>query len=292
MRDELGVASERIYALEDELVAGQGRMDHAQSTIRQLRLELGRYVHALASLPKGPPSREDSHDVNDTDSASDEGSIDTLVMDPDEHSQHALPSVVKDVDSPSSADQEQRFSPNPASPSMRALEVRLEAMTLKYEAAEAARICSEDVEEILRTKLHAFSGVNLCPDTPLLLSPTHISSESDESADSPSDSEEWYSLPTIPEEDEPSTPPTLERVAPPRIQTCSLIVAKSAAPVITRGNNVQDSAATAAESPLLPSPTLSDIWFSNVRTSLALSETGSSVLDWELPSPECDSESS
>jgi chromosome segregation ATPase len=291
LRDEFGVASERIYALEDELVAGQGRMDHAQSTIRQLRLELARFVHALARLPNGPLTREDSHDVNDTDTASDEGSIDTLVMDPDEHSQHRLPSVVKDVDSPLSANQDQQFSPNLASPSMRALEVRLEAMTLKYEAAEAARICSEDVEDILRAKLQAFSGVNLCPDTPLLMSPTHISSE-DESADSPSDSEEWYSLPTIPEEDEPSTPPTLERVAPPRIQTCSLIVTKNAAPVTTRGNNVHDSAATAAESPLLPSPTLSDIWFSNVRTSLALAETGSSVLDWELPSPEFDSESS
>jgi chromosome segregation ATPase len=257
LREELGVASERVYALEDELVAAQGRLDSAESTIRQLRHDLEGYV-TLARLPR---IQDDIHDVNDTDSASDEG---TLVMDPDEPSQLQLPSRVKDVDSP-------------ASPSARDLEVRLEEMTLKYEAAEAARICGEDVEDMLRAKLQALSGDNLCPSTQICTIPSPIKSDPDVHADSPS--EEWHILHTIPEEDEQSPSPTPERVAPPRIQTCFSIMAKRAVPVT-------------AESPLLPSPTLSDIWFSDMRVSLALVETGSSVLDWDLPSPGGDSDSS
>ena len=285
LREELGVTSERVYALEDELVAAQGRLDNAESMIRQLRHEVERHVQTLARIPNSPRIRDDIHDVNDTDSASDEGSIDTLVMDPDEHSQlHAL-SDIKDVDSPSSASQDDKqFSHNIAPTSLRDLEARLGAMTLKYEAAEAARICGEDVEDMLRAKLQAISRVNLCPEkqfsssTPF--SPTK-SDGSDARPDSPS--EEWHSLPTIPEEDERSTSPTPQRVALPRIQTSSIIAAKNA---------VSESIPVTAESPFLPSPTLSDIWFSNVRVSLALVEEESSVLDWDLPSPGVDSDSS
>jgi hypothetical protein len=150
-------------------------------------------------------------------------------------------------------------------------------MTLKYEAAEAARICGEDVEDMLRAKLHALSRDNLYPNTQLSAAPSPIESDPDVRADSPS--EEWHSLPTIPEEDERSPSPMPERVAPPRIQTCFSFAAKKAVPVLVT-----------AESPLLPSPTLSDIWFSDMRVSLALVETGSSVLDWDLPSPEGDSD--
>ena len=277
LREELGVASERVYALEDELVAAQGRLDNAKSTIRQLRHEV---EETLARIPNN--LKDDIHDVNDTDSASDEGSIDTLVMDPDDHSHLLPPSKVKDVDSPSSANQDKQFTHDIAPTSVRDLEARLEAMTLKFEAAEAARICGEDVEDILRTKLQALSRVNLCPEKQFSSSMaffTPIKSDPDVRPDSPS--EEWHGLPTIPEEDERSASPTPQRVALPRIQTSSIIVAK----------NAMSTPAT-AESPLLPSPTLSDIWFSDIRVSLALVDEESSVLDWDLPSPGVDSDSS
>ncbi len=149
-------------------------------------------------------------------------------------------------------------------------------MTLKYEAAEAARICGEDVEDVLRAKLQALSRDNLCPEKQFssALSPTK--------SDPDSPSEEWHSLPTIPEEDERSTSPIAERIAPPRIQTSSIIAVKNAVTTVP----------VTTESPLLPSPTLSGIWFSDLRVSLALVEKESSVLDWDLPSPGVDSDSS
>ncbi|KAF8498746.1 hypothetical protein F5888DRAFT_1691563 [Russula emetica] len=279
LREELGVASERVYALEDELVAAQGRLDNAESTIRQLRHEVERYVQ-MARIPNSPRIQDGIHDVNDTDSASDEGSIDTLVMDPDELSQlHTLPKI-KDVDSPSSTNQDKQFSLDIAPTSVRDLEARLEAMTLKYEAAEAARICGEDVEDMLRTKLQ-LSRVNLCPDKQFSSSTAFSPTKSDPDVRPDSPSEEWHSLPlsTIPEEDERSTSPTPQRFALPRIQTSLIIAAKNAV-----------SVPVTAESPLLPSPTLSDIWFSDIRVSLALVEEESSVLDWDLPSPGVDSD--
>lgn len=276
LREELGVVSERIYALEDELVAAHGRLDNEESTIRQLRHEVERYVQTLARIPNSPRIQDDIHDVNDTDSSSDDD--DTLVMDPDEL--HPL-SKIKDVDSPSSANQDKQFSHDLAPTSVRDLEARLEAMTLKYEAAEAARICGEDVEDILRTKLQALSRVNLCPEKQFSSTTAFSPTKSDPDVRPDSPSEEWHSLPTIPEEDERSTSPTPQRVALPRIQTSSIIATKNAV-----------SAPVTAESPLLPSPTLSDIWFSDIRVSLALVENESSVLDWDLPSPGVDSDSS
>jgi chromosome segregation ATPase len=287
LRDELGVVSERVHASEDELVASQGRLDIAESTIRQLRQELEQHNRTLARLRNDRANQDDTHDVNDTDSVSDEGSMDTLVMDPDD-SQLRSPYGAKDVDSPVSANQTDHVSRNLAPLSARALEARLEAMTLKYEAAEAARICGEDVEEMLRAKLQTLSK-----DTLLSITPAPTKLDPDEHADTPS--EEWHSLPTIPEEDEPNTSPTLEhRVAPPRIQTRSITAVKNTVRRSTRGESdcERELATATAESPLLPSPTLSDIWFSDIRVSLALIETGSSVMDWDLPSPGGDSDSS
>lgn len=285
LKDELGVALRKVYASEDELVAAGGALDSAEGTIRELRQELNRYSRILARLPL---IQDDIHDVNDADSASDEGSIDTLVMDPDEHSQLRPLSGVKDVDPPASANQDEHLSHNLAPISVRALEARLEEMTLKYQAAEAARICGEDVEDILRGKLQGFSGDKLCLDTHLS---AQTKSDRDELADSPEEEEEWHNLPPIPEEDEPNTSPLLERFAGPRIQTCSMITAKNVIPVAARFDNTDKLAAPCAESPLLSSPTLSDIWFSNIRVSLALAETGGSVLDWDLPSSGSDSDS-
>ena len=280
LREELGVASERAYALEDELVAAQGRLDSAEHTIRQLRHELEGYMERL---PNKPRIQDDIQDVNDTDSASDVGSMDTLVMDPDEQSQLQPHSSVKDVDSPAPAIHDEQLSQNDAPLSAHDLEVRLETMTLKYEAAEAARICGEDVEDMLRAKLKVLSNDNLRLNTQLSPSPSPIKSDPEMRADRPS--EEWHSLATIPEEDERSTSPVHKRVVRPRIQTSriptgSFIATKNAVTPIT------------AESPLLPSPTLSDIWFSDMRVSLALVETESSVLDWDLPSPGGDSDCS
>jgi len=291
LRDEVGVASERVYALEDELVAVQGRLDSAESTIRRLRLELERYAHTSARLPNYPPIKNGTQDVNDTDSVSDEGSTDTLVMDPDEHPQLRSPSSgVKDVDSPTSANQNEQFSNNLTPLSVRALEARLEAMTLKYKAAEAARICGEDVEDILRAKLQTLSKDDLCVDTRFPIAPPLTKTDFDEHADTPLG--EWHSLPTIPEEDEPNISPTLERVTLPRIQTSTLPATKKVARVPTRSDRTPEPASACAESPLLPSPTLSDIWFSDLRVSLALIETGSSVMGWDLPSPGGDSDGS
>ena len=290
LRDELGVASERAYALEDELVAAQGRLDSAESTIRRLRLELERCAHTPVRLPNYPPIKNSTHDVNDTDSVSDEGSTDTLVMDPDEHSQLRSPSGVKDVDSPTSANQNEQFPDNLVPLSVRALEARLEAMTLKYKAAEAARMCGEDVEDILRAKLQALSKDDLCLDAQFPTAPPPTETDFDEHADTPL--EEWYSLPTIPEEDEPNISPTIVRATLPRIQTSNIPAAKKAVRVLPRGHCAPEPATACAESPLLPSPTLSDIWFSDLRVSLALIETGGSVMEWDLPSPGGDSDSS
>ena len=292
LRDEVGVASERVYALEDELVSAQGRLDSAESTIRRLRLELERYAHTSARLPNYPPIKSGTQDVNDTDSVSDEGSTDTLVMDPDEHPQLRSPSGVKDVDSPTSANQNQQFSNNLTPLSVRALEARLEAMTLKYKAAEAARICGEDVEDRLRAKLQTLSKDNLpvCLDTRFPIAPPPTKTDFDEQADTPLG--EWHSLPTIPEEDEPNISPTLERATLPRIQTSTLPATKKVARVPTGGDWVPEPTSACAESPLLPSPTLSDIWLSDLRVSLALIETGSSVMGWDLPSPGGDSDCS
>ncbi|KAH9992773.1 hypothetical protein BJV74DRAFT_834364 [Russula compacta] len=253
LRDELGVTMGKVYALADD----------AEGTIRELRQELDRYTRTLTRLPDGPPIQDDILD----------GSIDTLVMDPDEQLRPL--SGVKDVDPPVSAHRDEQLSHNLA----------------PISAAEAARICGEDVEDILRGKLQGFSGKKLCLDTRLSTALAQTKSDRDELGDSPLEEVEWHSLPPIPEEDEPNTSPILERVAGPRIQTCSRITAKSAVPIATRCDNTDELAATSAESPLLSSPTLSDIWFSNIRVSLALAETRGSVLDWDLPSSGSDSDS-
>ncbi|KAN0137086.1 hypothetical protein V8E53_005083 [Lactarius tabidus] len=151
LRDELGMTVDRSYALEEEILEAQHRLDDAKSTIRQLRRELDQYSD---SPPKSPPSRDD---IQDIDSASDGGSIDTLVMD-DEHWQ-LRSSGGKDVPA---FDHGQQFVHNFAPVSLRALELSLEAMTLKYKAAEAARICGDDVEDLLRTELQTLSEGELC----------------------------------------------------------------------------------------------------------------------------------
>jgi hypothetical protein len=279
LRDELGMTAERIYALEDELLAAQERLDNAENTIHQLRQKLVQYLHTPSSLPNAPPIRNDIQDVSDTDSVSDEGSMDTLVMDFDEHSQLRLPS---DDDSPAVTDPHKTFVHEFASVSMHDLGLHLEAMTLKYEAAEAARICGDDVEDILREKLQVLSKDNRCLQSQLSSASVSVGI----GADSPL--EERHNLPTIPEEEEPVTSPTLRRLAPPPIQTCSVV----AIPVNEGDGNGRESTALFADSPSLPSPTLSDIWFSDARVSLALAEEiGSSVLDWDLPSPGGDSDS-
>ena len=158
LRDELGITIDRSYALEEELLEAQERLDNAESTICQLRRELDQYSDALT---KSPPTRDDGQDGIDADSASDGGSIDTLVMDYDEQWQ-LRSSGDKDVDSRAAFDHGQQFVHNFAPVSMRALELRLEAMTLKYKAAEAARICGDDVEDLLRTELQTLSEGNLC----------------------------------------------------------------------------------------------------------------------------------
>ncbi|KAH9175959.1 hypothetical protein EDB89DRAFT_240460 [Lactarius sanguifluus] len=276
LRDELGMTIDRGYALEEELHEAQERLDNAESTIRQLRREL-QYTDALT---KSPP---DVQDVIDADSASDVGSIDTLVMDYDEHWQ-LQSSGDKDVDSRAAFDHGQQFIHNFAPVSMRALELRLEAMTLKYKAAEAARICGEDVEDRLRTELQTLSGGDSCRMARISAAP-----------DANSPVEELHGLSPIPEEEETDTSPLLQRVALPRIQTCPPATATMNVVVqaVARGGSVRGSAFAFSNSPMLPSPTLSDIWFSDVIASLALTEgTGRSVLEWELPSPGSDSDSS
>ena len=109
--------------------------------------------------------------------------------------------------------------------------------------------------------------------------------------DSPVD--ELIGLPPIPEEEESDVSPSLQRVALPRIQTCPASAAMNVVvQAVARGGSVRGAIAF-SNSPLLPSPTLSDIWFSDVIASLKLAEgTGSSLLEWDLPSPGSDSDSS
>jgi len=162
-------------------------------------------------------------------------------------------------------------------------------MTLKYKAAEAARICGDDVEDQLRTELQTR---NLCRKAQISAAPV----PTDLDANSPV--EELHSLSPIPEEEEtdasPSLQPSLQRVALPRIQTCPATAAMNVVvQAVARGGSVRGSAFAFTNSPLLPSPTLSDIWFSDVIASLTLTEgTGRSVLEWDLPSPGSDSDSS
>lgn len=275
LRDELGMTIDRSYALEEELLAAQERLDNAESTIRQLRQEIDQYIDAPT---KSPPTRDDSQDVIDADSASDGGSIDTLVMDYDDQCQ-LRSSDDKDVDSCAASDHGPPFVHNFAPISLRALALQLEAMTLKYKAAEAARICGDDVEDLLRTELQTLSEGSLC-----LM------------ADANSPVEELLALPPIPEEEEETDDlPSLQRVVVPRIQTCPASAAMNVVvQAVARGGGVRGSAIAFANSPLLTSPTLSDIWFSDVMASLTLTEgTGPSVLEWDLPSsPGSDSDSS
>ncbi|KAF8260690.1 hypothetical protein EI94DRAFT_879852 [Lactarius quietus] len=263
LRDELGMTIDRSYALEEELLDSQDRLDNAESTVCQLRLERDQYSDALT---KSPPTRDDIQDVFDADSASDGGSIDTLVMDHDEHWQFRSSSD-KDVDPGAAFDRVQPFVHNFAPVSIRALS--LEAMTLKYKAAEAARICGDDVEDLLRTEMQTLSD------------------------DANSPVEEPIGLPPIPEEEESDLSPSLQRVALPRIQTCPPSAAMNVVvQAVARGGSVRGAFAF-SNSPILPSPTLSDIWFSDFISSLTLAEgTGPSLLEWELPSPGSDSDSS
>jgi hypothetical protein len=250
----------------------QGRSDNAEHAIRQLRLKLEQYVRTLSSLPNAPRLRNDIHDVNDTDSVSDEGSIDTLVMDFEELSQPRLPS---DDDSPSATDHDKTFVHQFTPVPVHSRSHHPEAMTLKCKVAEAADICGDDVEDILRTRLLVNSEDN----RRLKLSP--VPDADDIVAVNP--------LPAIPEEEEPAISPTPQRAARPRVQTRFAVVA----PVGTGKRGVCETVALSTESPSLPSPTLSDIWFSSARISLALAEeTGGSVLDWDLPSSGGDSDSS
>jgi hypothetical protein len=106
--------------------------------------------------------------------------------------------------------------------------------------------------------------------------------------------EELIGLPPIPEEEESEVSPSLKRVALPRIQTCPPTTAMNVVvQAVARGGSVRGSFSF-SNSPLLPSPTLSDIWLSDVVVaSLALTEgTGPSLLEWDLPSPGSDSDSS
>ncbi|KAI9440452.1 hypothetical protein H4582DRAFT_2074238 [Lactarius indigo] len=266
LRDELGMTIDRGYALEEELHEAQERLDNAEGTIHQLRQELDQYTDALT---KSPLTRDDVQEVIDADSASDVGSIDTLI--------------------PAQLSRVNNSVHNFAPVSMRALELRLEAMTLKYKAAEAARICGEDVEDRLRTELQTLSGGNMCRRAQISAAPV----PTDLDANSPV--EELHGLSPIPEEEETDTSPLLQRVALPRIQTCPSATATMNVVVqaVARGGSVRGSAFAFSNSPLLPSPTLSDIWFSDVIASLALTEgTGRSVLEWDLPSPGSDSDSS
>jgi chromosome segregation ATPase len=272
LREALGMATERMYALEDELLAAQGRLDNAENGIRQLRQKLEQYVRTHSSLPNAPRLRNDIHDVNDTDSVSDEGSIDTLVMDFEEHH---LPRLPSDDDSPSATDHDKTLVHQFIPVSVHSLSHHPEAMTIKCKVAEATHICGDDVEDILRTTL----PVNSEDNRSLELSP--VPDAVDIVADNP--------LPTIPEEDEPAISSTPQCVPRPRVQTRFAVV-----PPLRRGNGAAcETVALSTESPLLPSPTLSDIWFSSARVSLALAEeTGGSVLDWDLPSSGGDSDSS
>jgi hypothetical protein len=120
----------------------------------------------------------------------------------------------------------------------------------------------------------------------------NFSLTTDLDADSPV--EELIGLPPIPEEEEESdVSPSLQRVALPRIQTCPATAAMNVVvQAVARGGSVCGAIAF-SNSPLLPSPTLSDIWFSDVIASLTLAEgTGPSLLEWDLPSPGSDSDSS
>ncbi|KAI0305989.1 hypothetical protein B0F90DRAFT_1695184 [Multifurca ochricompacta] len=276
LRDELGMTIERSYALEDELHDTRGWLDDAESTIHQLHQKLEQCANALAEFPNGSSIRDEIQDVNDVDSASDEGSIDTLVMDFDEHLHLRLPSGIKDVGVPAVPHKEKQLARDLAPVSVCALELRLEAMALKFEVADAARICRDDVENILGAKLEAPPKGNPCLDARFPTTPISV----DKRADSPLEIQ--YSLPTITEDDELVALPALR--PPSRVQTCGAMAGR----VSGRG---YESEAESVESPSLPSPTLSDIWFSNIMVSLALSgEMGGSVLDWDLPSPGGDSD--
>jgi len=114
LRDELGMTIDRGYALEEELLEAQERLDNAESTIHYLRRELDQYSDALM---KSPSTRDDIQDVIDADSASDGESIDTLY---DEHWQ-LQSSGDKDVDSRAAFDHGQQFLHNFAPVSVRAL---------------------------------------------------------------------------------------------------------------------------------------------------------------------------
>ncbi|KAI0272709.1 hypothetical protein BC834DRAFT_360249 [Gloeopeniophorella convolvens] len=271
LREEVGMAVERMGALEDELFDAQERLDNAEGNILQLHQELEDYISQLSEV---------SDSLDEGDSVSEEGSIDTLVVDADDPQ---FISGSKDINSSISLDDDEFSIDDTAS--LRSLELRLEAMTLKYKAAEAARVCGDDIEDMLRAKLQALFEDNEALRVRLSAASAPLAQHG---VDSPI-REAPRRLPSIAEEEELDIPPPaiLRAVRPPlRIEpVCGTKSAPSIAGSI-RGPNTAPT-----ESPLVPSPTLSDVWFASTMRSLALAgESERTMLDWDLPSPGGDSD--
>ncbi|TFY83651.1 hypothetical protein EWM64_g371 [Hericium alpestre] len=155
---------QRVTAGEQEQVDQLEKGNAAESLIAHLRQQLEEVVmkpqreRATAAWVKKDGHRLsclqsilEEPEPSDDDQSSDEGSVDTLV----EGSDYVLSPqdlLTDDLTVTSSP----RMSPDV----IRGLESQLEDMMLKYQAAEAARVCGDDVEEMLRRQLRDLRAEN------------------------------------------------------------------------------------------------------------------------------------
>ncbi|KAI0048768.1 hypothetical protein FA95DRAFT_1008917 [Auriscalpium vulgare] len=163
LQEAAAVAAQWAEQMERDVAAAQEELAASDVLVLDLRRELAgsspaiEHSHPFAAMCDQCVQTEDElHEENDA--LSDEGSVSTLVTDVDNAALQAydykgadyLQEVYFDDMLPVAG-----VSTEAPTESVRALKGELAAMTLRFEAAEAARVCGEDIEEQLRAEIRS-----------------------------------------------------------------------------------------------------------------------------------------
>ncbi|KAI0316768.1 hypothetical protein OF83DRAFT_1172577 [Amylostereum chailletii] len=162
--EEANGLKKRLADLGATLEKTQARLAAAESTAREATQELEEVRQAHIAIPD--EFQSDLDDFSDTSDIS----VDTLVTGVDDLSfldEKYASSSLLDIDeafllpSPPSSSASTTPPPSPPTPALvRSLEAQLAVMALRYEAAEAARVCGDDVEDALRAQLRQLREEN------------------------------------------------------------------------------------------------------------------------------------
>ncbi|KAI0064046.1 hypothetical protein BV25DRAFT_335271 [Artomyces pyxidatus] len=156
--EEFRIATHRVAQLEEKAEELRTQLAATDSLVLDLRQELD-VARKFPQRKDRPTTFEQSVQTDDDldfDSSSDtDGSLITLFVGSDSPLDLGKDAVDGEPSDTWADDDTLSLSmpygpPDPTS--VRSLQHRLESMTLKYEAAEAARICGDDIEEMLREK--------------------------------------------------------------------------------------------------------------------------------------------